>query len=63
MQLLIREKRQEKQISMSELSRLSGVSKSYLSELENGVKDNASIKTLCAIARALKCNTEDLYKC
>lgn len=45
--------REEKNLSQSELARLSGVSQSYISELEDGKAKNPSIKTLGKIAEAL----------
>lgn len=64
MKLHIREMRQKKgDMSLGELERKSGVSKSYLSELENGIKINVGIDILCKLAKALECKPEELFKC
>ncbi|MDX8362026.1 helix-turn-helix transcriptional regulator [Cytobacillus sp. IB215316] len=47
-------------ISLSELSKLSGVSKSYLSIIERGIQKNPSIEIICKIAAALNVNVEKL---
>lgn len=58
---LIKKIRQEKNISLNELSRLTGISKSHLSNVERNEKDIA-FKKMCIIADVLKVTTEDLYK-
>ncbi|MBU9712105.1 helix-turn-helix domain-containing protein [Evansella tamaricis] len=50
---MIRQKRKEKGISLSELSRMTGVSKSYLSYLERGMKKNPSIDVVKRIFQSL----------
>ena len=49
-----------KGISKTELSRKTGVSRNYLSELETGKHNNPTIKVLCKIALVLNCSLEDL---
>ena len=56
----IKEIRIKKNLSQKQLSELSGISKSYLSELENNTYC-PSILILCKIADALKVNINDLY--
>ncbi len=56
----IKEIRIKKKLSLRKLAELSGVSKSYLSELENNLKC-PTILTLCKIADALDVKVEDLY--
>ena len=58
---LIKQKRIEKNLSLTKLSKLSGVSKSFLSEIESEIK-KPSVETLCYLARALKCEVIELYK-
>ena len=60
-EILIKQIRKEKGISLSELSKLTGISKGHLSSVERGEKDIAFSK-MCIIADALKVTTEDLYK-
>jgi len=50
---IIRQKRKEKGISLSELSRMTGVSKSYLSYIERGMKKNPSIDVIKRIFHSL----------
>lgn len=51
--LRIREIREAKGISLSAVSRITGIAPSYLSELENEVKKNIGLVVLCKIALAL----------
>ncbi|WP_078545728.1 helix-turn-helix domain-containing protein [Litchfieldia alkalitelluris] len=51
---VIRELREDKGISLNKLSKLSGVSKSYLSIIERGKQSNPSISVLERIAEALE---------
>ncbi|MDG5788762.1 helix-turn-helix transcriptional regulator [Evansella sp. AB-P1] len=50
---IIRKKRKERGISLSELSRMTGVSKSYLSYIERGMKKNPSIDVIKRIFHSL----------
>lgn len=52
--------RQRIGISQRELSKMSGVSHGYISELESNLK-SPTIDTLCKLARALECKPDDLY--
>lgn len=56
----IKEIRIKKKLSQKQLAEMSGVSKSYLSELENDLKC-PTILVLCKIADSLKVKVEDLY--
>ena len=58
----IAEIRHKRGISLSKLSRESGVSKGYLSELENGIKENPNIEILDKIAKALDISVSDLFE-
>ena len=49
-----------RRLSQTELSKMTGISRNYLSELETGRHNNPSIKTLCKIAIGLNCTLEDL---
>jgi transcriptional regulator with XRE-family HTH domain len=57
----IKEKREQANMTKSELSRLSGVSKAYISEIENGYKE-PGVEVLNKLAKALKCKPGDLYE-
>ena len=60
MKLLLAEVRRSRGISKYQLSALTGISQSYLSELESGKRDNPCIKNVCKIAKALQCSLDDL---
>lgn len=55
--------REEMNYSLGDLSHVSGVSKGYLSELENGKRDNLSVKKAKRLSDALGVSIEELcYK-
>lgn len=60
LKLFIKEKRLERKLTQEELSKLSGVSKSYIGDLERNEKE-PSITVLCKLSRALKVKIEDLF--
>ena len=60
-ELYIKKIREEKNLSQEELSKLSGVSKSHIGDLERNEKE-PTISVLCKIAKALKVNVDELYK-
>ncbi|MFR0822303.1 MAG: helix-turn-helix domain-containing protein [Clostridia bacterium] len=61
MELLIRQVRESRQMSLEELSRRSGISKAFLSYLERNEKQ-PTIPTLVRIAKALNVKEQELYK-
>lgn len=60
-EIMLREKRKEKNMSLRELSRTCGVSISHLSDIETN-KSSATIITLVKIAKALDTDIESLIK-
>lgn len=60
-EIKIREIRESKNISLTELSKLTNISKSHLSNIERGEKE-PSISILIRIALALKVDEKQLYK-
>lgn len=60
--ILLYEIRRQRGISQEKLSDLSGVSKGYISELENNLKQ-PTIDTVCKLAKALECSLEELIQC
>lgn len=46
--------------SNKKLSKISGLSRSYICELEKGVYENVSISVLCKLCKALKVTPNDL---
>lgn len=59
--MYLNEVRQEKGLSLRSLAAKSKISKSALSDIENGTIPN--LKTLCDIAYALQVSPETLYTC
>lgn len=60
-ELFIKKIRIEKNLTQEELSQKSGISESYISELENNLK-MPTILTLCKLAEALEVDITKLYK-
>jgi len=58
---LIKQKRIEKKLSITELARLSGVSKSFISRIESKERI-PGVEVLCYLALALECQVSDLYE-
>ncbi|MGG1674692.1 helix-turn-helix domain-containing protein [Neobacillus sp. NRS-1170] len=58
----IKEMRQEKGYSISELANIADVSKSYLSHIERGLQSNPSLQFLYKVAKALGTNLEYLLE-
>ncbi|MGN1301650.1 MAG: helix-turn-helix domain-containing protein [Clostridia bacterium] len=57
----IKEIRNCKNMTISELSTLTGICQSYLTQLENNKKDNPSLKIMNKIAYALNVKIDDLF--
>lgn len=58
---VIKDIRQQKGISLFQLSEKANVSVAYLNELELNKKNNPSLTTLYKIAKALDVNVKDLF--
>lgn len=58
---LIKDIREEKEISLYQLSKMTGISYSYLFDLENNRKDNPTLKVLHKISIVFEKNIKDLY--
>lgn len=58
--LKIKEIRTEKGLTQKELSKLSGVSESYIGDLERNEKI-PSIVTICKLAKALEIDIKELF--
>ncbi|MEG0898346.1 MAG: helix-turn-helix transcriptional regulator [Oscillospiraceae bacterium] len=58
--LKIREKRKECDVSIRDLEKMAGVSRNYISKIENGLS-MPSLEVICKIAKALKVPSTDLY--
>ena len=59
--ILVRQVRKRKGLTISELSRLSGISQSYISDIERN-HSYPTIYGLCALAEALEVSPEELYR-
>ena len=59
----IRRLRIIKNLSIRQLSDLSGVSKSQISDLENRQLKNTTLDTICRLAIALEVEVTDLFGC
>ena len=57
----IKEVREQKNISLYKLSKYTGISRSYLSDLENNRKTNPSLETMYKISTALNVNIRKLF--
>ena len=60
--ILLKQKREEKGLNQTELARMSGVKQQTISMIESGDRKNPGIETMNALAVALKCDLQDLYK-
>ena len=58
---IIKNVREAKNITLYRLMKLTGLSYSYLSELENNKVFNPSLKTMYTIANALNVKVDDLF--
>ena len=67
-EILIKQVRQEKNMTLETLAKLSGISKGHLSKIEREERDpklstrDPKLSTIIQIAMALKVNVSDLYK-
>jgi XRE family transcriptional regulator, master regulator for biofilm formation len=52
--------REKKNYSLTELAKRSGVSKSYLSQIERNLQINPSLQLLSKLANSLECSVDEL---
>lgn len=57
----IREERKARGLTLVELAKISGVSKSHISEIETG-KQLPTLQVLCLLAESLEVSPERLYR-
>lgn len=62
LKIFIKELRTERKMSLTELSKLSGVAVSHIHAIENGYKI-PTIMVICKIAKALGVESSELYSC
>lgn len=58
----LRDLRLSKGISGAKLAEITGIARSYLSELENGVLNNPTLNILYKLSKALGCSIGDLIE-
>lgn len=58
--ILLEKYRKEKGYSVRQLSIQSGVSRTYITGIEEGIYDNPGIKIVCALCRTLKVSPNDI---
>lgn len=58
---VIKNIRERKNLTIYKLSKMTGINRSYLTQLENNKKFNPSLKTMYTIARALEVKVDDLF--
>lgn len=58
---VIKSIRENKNITIYRLSKLTGINRPYLTQLENNKKFNPSLKTMYKIANALEVKIDDLF--
>lgn len=61
-EIILRKIRKEKNMSLDELAKLTGISKAHLSYVERNEKE-PTISILCMIAKALNVSILDLFEC
>lgn len=57
----LKNKRIQMNLTLSELSKKTGLSTTYISNLENGRKGNPSRETMIELANALNCSVNELF--
>ncbi len=60
-EILVKEIRQEKHISLEKLSNRSGVSTTHINDIENNIK-SPSLYVMVRLAKALEVGITELYK-
>lgn len=60
-ELLIKEIRKEKGITLEQLSKMTGVSTSHINDIENNKKE-PSLSIAIMLAKALKVNITEIYR-
>ena len=60
-EILLKEKRKEKKLTLAQLSERTGISTTHLNDIENNIKE-PSISMMVRIGKALDLKIEDLYK-
>ena len=59
--MLIKEVRKERNLTLSQLSERTGISKTHINDVENGLKE-PGLSIMVSLAKALDVQITDLYK-
>lgn len=59
-EIKLKEVRKNKNLTLEQLSKMTYISKGYLSEIENGKQKNIGLCHVCKLLKALECNFYDL---
>ncbi len=60
-EILLKEKRKERNLTLAQLSEKTGISTTHINDIENNIKE-PSISMMIRIAKALDLKIEDLYR-
>lgn len=60
-EILLKEVRQKKKVTLSKLSEKSGISSTHINDIENNIK-GPSLVVMIQLAKALDVNITELYK-
>lgn len=60
--ILLEKCRKEKGVSIRKLSLMTGVSRTYLTGLEEGIYENPGVRVICAICKALDITPNDIIE-
>ncbi|MDR4887974.1 helix-turn-helix domain-containing protein [Fredinandcohnia sp. QZ13] len=59
---IIKKEREKQKLSLRELAEMSNIEASYINRLEKGNRDNPGFSTVCALAKALKLNGDEIVR-
>lgn len=60
MRIILEDFRSRRNLTQAQLARRSGIPQPIISQIETEVVKNPGVKTLAALARALRCTVDDL---
>lgn len=63
MKIKLEQIRKQRKMSQLQLSKKTGIARSYISEIENGIYKNVGAEIICKLAKALNCTPNDLIDC
>lgn len=60
MRIILEDFRNRRKLSQAQLAKMSGIPQPIISQIETEAVRNPGVKTLAALARALRCTVDDL---